>query len=172
MCGAAGTGKTTTAWEIGHRLIAAGVPHAVLDTDELDRVWPRPDDIERLVDIARRNLAAFWRTYAELGTERLVLAGVMAALPMNRAWIEAAIPGARVTFVRLRASRATREERLQRRELGTGFERDLRHSDVATGYVEEHDPADMLVVVTDGKSVVEVADEVLSLAGWLEPGGR
>jgi len=167
VCGAAGTGKTVTAWEIGHQLAVAGIRNVVIDADELDRVWPRPTAGER-VEISERNLRAFWSTYADRDHDRLVLAGVMASLPPNRPWIGAAVPDAEVVFVRLTASRLTRIRRLRARETGTGFSRDIRHSDKDAAYIEANDPADMLAVMTDGRSVTSVANEVLRLAGWVD----
>jgi 2-phosphoglycerate kinase len=38
ICGAAGVDKSTISWEIGLQLQAADVPHAFIDTDEMDRV--------------------------------------------------------------------------------------------------------------------------------------
>ena len=61
VCGASGTGKTVTVWEIGRKLESQQVPHALIDTDELDRVWPQPDSVEALIAISRRNLEAAWR---------------------------------------------------------------------------------------------------------------
>src|ERR1700722_6549779 len=101
LCGASGSGKTSTAWEVGHRLQVLGVPHAVLDTDELDGVWPRPEPVEALIDISRQNLQAYWKRFSDLGTRHLVLCGVMASIPQSMSWIAEAIPGATITFVRL-----------------------------------------------------------------------
>jgi hypothetical protein len=167
ICGAPGTGKTVVAWEVGHRLQRLGLPHAVLDTDELDRVWPKPESVDDLIAVTRENLRALWDTFSGLGTRHLVLCGVMADVPVNRSWIEAAVPGAALTFLRLTAQRSTRMQRLRWREVGTGFGRDMRASDKVAAFVEEHDPPGMPTIVTDGKSVVEVADQVLTRAGWL-----
>jgi 2-phosphoglycerate kinase len=40
ITGPAGVGKSTLCWEIGAELGKAGVPHAIIESDELDRVWP------------------------------------------------------------------------------------------------------------------------------------
>lgn len=53
------------AWELGHRLQSLGVPHAVLDTDELDRVWPQPEPVDALIALTRR-------TYGQSGATSLV----------------------------------------------------------------------------------------------------
>jgi hypothetical protein len=125
LCGAAGTGKTSTLWEVGHVLRARGVPRALIDTDELDRVWPTPNTTEALISISRRNLRAVWETFASLGIRHLVLCGVMASTAQSREWIDDAIPGAAITFVRLSAERSTRADRLRAREVGSGFDQEM-----------------------------------------------
>ena len=42
ITGPAGVGKSTLSWEMSAQLAAAQVAHAVIETDELDRVFPRP----------------------------------------------------------------------------------------------------------------------------------
>ncbi|MBY3193601.1 MULTISPECIES: nucleoside-triphosphatase [Rhizobium] len=42
VTGPAGVGKSTLCWEMSAQLAAEGVAHAVIETDELDRVFPRP----------------------------------------------------------------------------------------------------------------------------------
>lgn len=166
VCGASGTGKTVTMWEIGHRLRQRGVPHALIDTDELDRVWPQPEPVEALVSVSRRHLRAMWETYSGLGTRHLVLCGVMASIAQSYEWIEEAIPDAMVTFVRLSAEDTTRESRLRGRTLGSGFDQEKQASDRATAFIKEHDQPGMPTVSTDGKTVAKVADELMRIAGW------
>jgi ABC-type dipeptide/oligopeptide/nickel transport system ATPase component len=166
VCGASGTGKTVTAWEIGRTLQSQSVPHALIDTDELDRVWPQPEPVEALHSISRRNLQAIWATFADLGVRRLVLSGVMASIPQSQPWIEDAIAGATIAFVRLTAERDTRERRLRGREVGGGFELEMQASDRATKFIREHDQSGTPVVVTDGKDVASVAEDVLRAVGW------
>src|SRR5580704_8166049 len=125
LCGAAGTGKTATLWEAGHILRAHGVPRALIDTDELDRVWPTPKTSEALISISRRNLRAVWETFASLEIRHLVLCGVMASTAQSREWIEEAIPGAAITFVRLSAEQSTRAQRLRDRQVGSGFDQEM-----------------------------------------------
>lgn len=154
------------AWELGHRLQGLSVPHAVLDTDELDRVWPQPEPVHALMAVTQANLRAVWGTFSRLGTRHLILCGVMASIPLNKKWIEEALAPATITFVRLTADRATRQQRLRTREVGTGFERDMRASDEVAVFVARHDPSDMPTVATEGKTVLQVAEEVLVVGGW------
>lgn len=166
ICGASGTGKTSTAFEIGRVLQDLGTRHALIDTDELDRVWPRPEPVDALIGISRRNLSAWWANFSELGVRHLVLCGVMASVTQSERWIAEAVVGARISFVRLSATRNTREERLRRREIGSGFDDEMLSSDRAAAYADAHDSAEVLRVATDAKGIGLVAREVLEVVGW------
>ncbi|TCR68701.1 hypothetical protein [Bosea sp. BK604] len=160
-------------WEIAARLAEAGLPHATIESDELDRVFPRPDRpaLDALKpcasDVSQLNLAALWGTYRSLGHNRLIMSGVMMHVAHDKRWILAAIPDATIMVVRLRGSDATLLERLDRREIGVGrdaqIERSLRQAKRMNG----EDARDFLVVDTDGRSPQEVARELLDRIGWL-----
>ncbi len=166
VCGPSGSGKTVTMWEIGHRLRQGEIPHALIDADELDRVWPQPESVEALITVTRRHLRTMWETFSGLGTRHLLVCGVMASIAQSEEWIAEAVPGATITYVRLSAEHATRERRLRGRTLGSGFDQEMRASDRAAAFIEEHDRPGMPTVSTDGKTVAEVADEVLRITGW------
>jgi hypothetical protein len=167
ICGASGTGKTSTAFEIGRLLRGLGVRHALIDTDELDRIWPQPEPVEALIDLSRRNLNAWWSNLSDLGVRHLVLCGVMALIGQSERWIAEAVVGTQISFVRLTATPRTRVERLRRREIGSGFEHEMRSSDVAAATADAHDPPGMLRVATDAKEVGLVAREVLEAVNWI-----
>jgi hypothetical protein len=168
VCGASGTGKTAALWEIGHILQRRGTRHALIDSDELDRIWPQPEPVEKLISISRRHLQVMWETYSDLNIRQIVLCGVMASIPESASWITDAIPGSTSTFVRLKADRLTREIRIRGRELGSGFEHDMAASNRASEYIEDHDQPGVPSVATDGKTVAQVADAVLKLAARFE----
>jgi hypothetical protein len=42
----------------------------------------------------------------------------------------------------------------------------MRASDRAAAFIQHHDPTEMPFVLTDGKSVAAVAEEVLRVADW------
>ena len=167
LCGAAGTGKTATLWEVGHILRHLGVHHALIDTDELDRVWPPPETTETLISISRRNLQAMWETVSDLGIRHCVLCGVMASTARASEWIENAIPDAAITFVRLSAEQSTRAQRLRNQEVGSGFDQEMQASDEAARYIENHNQPGTHTVKTDGKAVSEVAAEALDVTNGL-----
>ena len=173
ITGPAGVGKSTLCWEMSARLAAAQVAHAVVETDELDRVFPRPglQDLERISpgtsDISSINLAAVWSTYRALGHSRLIMLGVMLHLEFDRHWIVAAIPDATITVVRLQATEITLLERLAQREIGSGrdeqIQRTLRQARRMAG--ERTDG--LILVPTDGRAPQELAEAILLEVGWL-----
>lgn len=172
ITGPAGVGKSTLCWEIGAVLTAAGTPHAIIETDELDRVYPKPgaEELERLKpgtrDVSSLNLAALWTTYQALGHRRLIMSGVMLHLAFDRRWILQAIPQARFTIIRLIAEEATLLTRLAQREVGSGgadqAERTLRQ---ARRMAEEKQDG-IILVPTDGKGPQDLAQIVLAATGW------
>ncbi|RXT50248.1 hypothetical protein B6S44_23080 [Bosea sp. Tri-44] len=174
ITGPAGIGKSTLCWEMGDVLAEAGIAHVAIESDELDRVFPKPgaEELAPLApgarDVSQLNLAALWGTYRALGHTRLIMSGVMLHLRFDKSWILAAIPDAKITVVRLRAGDTCLVERLDRREAGAGrdaqIERSLRQakrmaSESADGFV---------MIDTDGRTPSELALDVLGQVGWLE----
>lgn len=77
--------------------------------------------------------------------------------------------GARVRIVRvvLTASDATVRERLTGRELGSELEHELESSARKARILDEQTPLDTVRVATDGRSVVDIAREVVGATSWL-----
>ena len=171
ITGPAGIGKSTLCWEIGAQLAAARVPHAIIETDELDRVFPRPTP-EQLAalrpgtsDVSALNLAAMWETYRALGHTRLVMSGVM--LDFDCRWITSAIHDARITAVRLVGSQTTLMRRLDQREIGSGRDAQARRSLRQLKRISDETPGAAIIVPTDDRTPAELARIVLKAAGWL-----
>jgi hypothetical protein len=167
ICGAAGVGKTSTAHEVSLRLTANGLAHALVDADELDRVYPWPVPGLPAWEMARRNLASVWGNYAAFGHHRLVLCGVLADLRQELRWIAEAVPDAAFTVVRLTARLGVLETRVRRHEIGTAADDQLVRSTRQWEKIAVFDPPGTLVVDTDGLGVSVIADRVIAL--W--PGG-
>jgi hypothetical protein len=73
----------------------------------------------------------------------------------------------RIVRVLLTASDETARERLTARELGSELEHELRNSARKALLLNERAPADTVRVATDGRSVVDVAREVVGATGWI-----
>lgn len=163
ICGAAGVGKTSTAYEVSLRLADDGRSHALVDCDELDRVHPWPPPGLPIWELARRNLSAVWGNYAALGHHRLLLCGGFTDLRLELRWIADAVPDAAFTVVRLTAARDVLEARVRRREIGTAADDQLLRSTRQLEEIGVFDPPGTLVVDTNGLDVPEVAERVLAL---------
>lgn len=113
-----------------------------------------------------RNLAAIWKNFREEGAERLVAADVIESRDELERYRQA-VPGAEIVVARLQATPETLLERIKRREIGSGLDWHLQRA-VELGRQMEQDRVEDFVVVTDGKSVGEVARQVLVKSGWLD----
>ena len=164
ICGPAGVGKSSAAIEVSERLERESVAHALIDTDELDRIFPVPQDLARVTE---RNLAFMWRGFHERGIRRLILVGVWLDRPSELRWIRRAIPDARMIIIRLVASEATLVDRIRGREIGSGFEAQLQRTRKQLLALEKDPPTDAVILPTDGASTGEIADRIIDRSGWL-----
>jgi predicted kinase len=111
-----------------------------------------------------RNLAAVWPNFQAAGAARLVLADVVESRD-ELARYRAAVPGAEILVVRLRARIETLMARLRAREPGAALDRHLqRAADLAKGM--ERLPFEDLRVETDGRPASAIAHEILARARW------
>ncbi|MEU7638498.1 MULTISPECIES: DEAD/DEAH box helicase family protein [unclassified Streptomyces] len=166
--GRAGVGKTTLGWEISARLRAAGVPHCVIEGDFMGQAHPAPEGDPRRKKIAERNLTALWSNYAELGYRRLVYTNTVSVLAENEGMFQRAMGiDVRIVRVLLTASDTTTRERLTGREIGSELEREVRNSTRKARILDEQAPADTVRVATDGRSVADLAHQVLGATRWL-----
>lgn len=174
ITGPAGIGKSTLSWEMSGLLAAAGIAHAAIETDELDRVFPKPkaEELATLApgvgDVSQLNLAALWRTYRALGHRRLLMSGVMLHVAFDKRWILAAIPDAQITVVRLHAGDETLLARLDRREQGAGCDAQIERSLRQSRRIRDEAGDGFLLIDTDGRLPAELARTVLVQSGWLE----
>ena len=167
ICGAAGVGKSTVAWEIGRQLQIGDVRHAMIDTDELDRVFPQPEPLSELNALNRKNLKALWENFAALGQSRLILCGVFIDLDANLSWISESLENADIAVVRLAASDEALRKRIETREIGSGREDQLRRTLAQARALRKKTTDRAFVVETDGRSPEEIAQEILGVIGWM-----
>lgn len=166
--GRAGVGKTSVSWEVSARLRAAGVAHAVIDGDFMGQVHPAPAGDPHRAAIGERNLTAVWGNYAELGHRRLVYVNTVSVLAESAGMFRRAMgEDVRIVRVLLTATDETAERRLTGRELGSELERELRGSARSARMLDAGAPAGTLRVVTDGRTVIDIAAEVTAATGWV-----
>jgi hypothetical protein len=166
--GTVGAGKTTTAGALGDLLAARGVPHAVVDVDELRRLWPSPDGDPFQQAVALRNVAALARNYRDAGATRLVLAGVVETA-RDLADLRAVIEPWRLLACRLVVEPAVAAGRLRERhatdpaEWALGWH--LERSPVLAAVLDRAGIDDAIVAVED-LAPAAVAEQVAALLGW------
>jgi len=159
ISGPAGVGKTTLAHEVSRQLSADGVGHAVIDTDELDHIYPAP---AHLASLTEQSLRAVWSVLSAHGARRLILVGVHLDRDDELRWVSAAVPGAVFTRVRLTASPETLGERILRREVGTGAADQLERTMAQLASLGRPGD-DVRALPTDGRSPRELAAAVIAL---------
>lgn len=158
VSGPTGVGKTTVAYEMTEVLDERGLPFGFYDPDSIHfRPVQGDDRFGSLVWSAA--LEAAWPL---MGVDRLIVPVVVE----RREDAERLLPAGELTIARLTASPATVEERLRRREIGAGLDWHLARAAELDAHWRAQ-PAEDFVVETDGRSVRDVALEVLTRSGWI-----
>jgi hypothetical protein len=163
--GPVGSGKTTVAAEAGELLADAGMPYASLDLARIAECLPAPADDPWNERLTHRNLACMWANFREAGAPRLILSRVLEARSLLRR-IEEAVPGAKITVVRLRAPLPVLRARIEAREGGRDPSWYLGAAEYLAEAMEQQAVEDY-VLDNDGRPPRAVAEEALRLAGWL-----
>lgn len=165
ITGPVGAGKTTVALEVSELLEQGSIAHACVDLDALRWCYPRRPDDRFSTKLAMKNLAAIWVNFQECGATSLIIADVIETRSgLDR--YRAAIPGADILVVRLTASLNTLHKRLEHRELGVGLAWHLQRAPELAVIMERNHIEDLLVS-TDGKTVTEIAREILQQTRWM-----
>ncbi len=167
LTGPVGVGKTAVAVEISDLLREMQVPHAVVDMDWLRECHPSPPHDRFHMALGFRNLAAIWANYRAAGAGRLIIADIVETRSALNDYHEA-IPNAQILIVILTASIPTIHRRLEGRQTGESLEWH-KHRAIELSEQWAADPVEDLLIETEGKTITEVAREVLIKAGWPRP---
>ncbi|MEV0647709.1 hypothetical protein AB0I28_20815 [Phytomonospora sp. NPDC050363] len=163
--GRSGVGKTTVGWEVSGLLGEAGIAHCHVEGDTVGNVVPPPADDPHRSRITEVNLTAMWANFAAIGCTRLVYTNTASVLEPEM--FERALGGsARLTRVMLTAADETVAGRLGGREIGSELELHLKRSAFMAPYLDEHVPAGTIRIATDGRTVTEIARDVIAATGW------
>ena len=169
ITGPVGVGKSTIAAEAAWLLRQADVPHALIDLDRIEQCWPVPADDPWNERVSHRNLACMWANFRQAGADRLIFARVLETRSLLRR-VTAAVPGAQITVVRLRAPLAVLQERIRSREASdpAWFLGAAAHTAAVfeRAQVEDH------LVDNENRPATVVAEEVLHRVGWLASRAR
>ena len=162
--GRSGVGKSSVALEAHARLSDAGLSHCLIDGGALDMAHPPPWEH----NLAERNLPAMWQNYRTLGYGRMLYTNTVSVIPGVTAQLTDAMgDDPTVTAILLICSDATARQRLGQRETGSSLGKHLKSSAAMADLLERGLPATVHRVVTDGRTVSDVAEEVIALTGWL-----
>ncbi|WP_104091907.1 adenylyl-sulfate kinase [Arthrobacter sp. GMC3] len=166
--GRSGVGKSTVAFEASHLLAEAGVQHAVIEGDNLDMAFPEP--WRKGLHLAELNLSAMWRNYRAAGYRHLIYTNTVSVLESET--LVGAMGGeVRSTAVLLSASDVAARVRLAGREVGSALDQHVERSNRAARELDVNAVKSVHRVATDGRSVTEIAYEVIALTGWLTGAG-
>lgn len=166
ITGPVGVGKTSVARAISDLLGNAAVAHTMIDMDMLRWCYPRDPEDPFHEKLGLQNLAAVWANYQTAGAQRVVMADVVETRTTVTQY-ENTIPGAVVTVARLHAPVTTLHARLAGRETGADLEWHQNRAIELAAQMEETALED-LRVDTEGKTVLEIAQEIIARARWVE----
>ena len=164
ISGSMGSGKTTVLSEASDLLVEADVAHAAIDLDWLSIMHPSQGQHGERPMFA--NLAAVWPIYAAAGAERLLVARVVENQSELRQY-RAAVPGAEPVVCRLQAPVNTMQKRLRAREPGMFRAQAVARSAALSDILDRMRAEDFTVDNGEGRSITNVARDVLTRAGWL-----
>lgn len=160
LSGPPGVGKTTVGWRVFDLCTDAGDDPALVDLDMMGAAWPAPEDDPNQSRSRARNLAAVWANYQAVGSQRLIMAGVVES-ETDRESLSTAV-GAPVIVCMLLASPVALESRVRGRgrDHGPGLDKLISRAAMLSVQLANADVTGF-AVDTDGQSVDEIADEVL-----------
>lgn len=165
ITGPVGAGKSTTAAALSDLLEAFEVPHAMIDVDYVRWAYPAPVDDRFNSQLGRRNVKVIAANYAEAGARIVILADVVEDVA-QRAGYEFAIPGARVTIVRLQVALTLIADRLRCRETEASLAWYLHRAPELEAIMDAAGVGD-LVIDVGTHTPEEVAREIAGALGLL-----
>jgi hypothetical protein len=167
LTGTAGVGKSIVAKEVHELLRRAGRPNAMIDLDALGRTFPEAD-LPYNSRFVVANLRALWPAYRSLGLDHLVLArALLSAGELDD--YRRSLPGIDLRTVRLEAPPDEVRARLVQREPGVSQGFLLRIAPGMAQTMAERALEDIVVANGGGRTVTEVAVEILERLGWPVP---
>ena len=158
--GSPGSGKTTLANAIAEKLRETDIPHAVIDVDELTRVYPEAGN-----SLGWRNLRAMWRNYFSPANPKVIIP-VCIDNQRDLEELQDATPCGKFTICELVADEIVLKERVTRREPNEYWQSKLRG--LVENYIRKDSTAKFgdFQVRTDDRSVDETVKHILNRLGW------
>jgi deoxyadenosine/deoxycytidine kinase len=163
ITGTMGAGKSTVMAEASDVLTIQHVEHAAVDGDALGAAYL--ESMARNDEVIYANLECVCKNYAQLGVRRFLLAFALE----NRAALEScvrAVSAHNVVVCRLDASLPTMQDRIKLREPGLLQAEFVARVETLNAILDRAS-LEAFTVTNEGRSVTEVAREMLIRAGWL-----
>jgi hypothetical protein len=165
ITGSMGAGKTSVLAEASDILSLRRIVHAAIDLDALGLAHlPSPASND---GVMYRNLQSVCQNYAALGVTRLLLARAME----NREEFElcrTAVSAQNTAICRLTAGIAEMQQRVRMRESGLLQQQYVDRVATLDAILDRARLEDF-VVINEGRPVTDVAQEMLTKAGWISP---
>lgn len=164
--GTVGVGKSSVADAISAIEIDSGTSHAVIDLDEIRRMWPAPHDDPFSHELELINLQAFVANYRAAGARHFILAGVIEHIE-ETARYRAALTSSGLLILRLEAHPTIVDRRLRQRHAADA-EQLAWHLNRAPELAEILRNADLDDIVLDAstRSPQQLAERATHAAGW------
>jgi adenylylsulfate kinase-like enzyme len=158
--GSPGSGKSTLANAIAEHLRQMDIAHAVIDLDEMGRIYP-----ELGSSLGWSNLRAMWPNYAAISNLKVILPVCIDSKKDLEA-LRNATPSKTFVVCELFADESALKDRVTKREPNEYWQDKLR--DLVDKYIGK-DSADKFGdfrVRTDDRSIDDAAMEILERLGW------
>jgi hypothetical protein len=163
ITGSMGAGKTSVLAEASDILTLRHIVHAAIDLDTLGLAHlPSPASSN---GVMYRNLQSICENYAALGVTRLLLARAME----NRTELEryrSAVSAKNTAICRLTAGLGEMQQRVRKRESGV-LQREFVDRVAILDAILEHARLEDFTIINEGRSLNDVAQEMLMKAGWI-----
>lgn len=171
LSGPVGVGKTTVAGELGDLLEERRIGNTVVDLDALRWTYPRAPDDPWNNRLGLENLVSLWANAYRRGARNLIVATVVETPDFVDA-VRASLGNVSIITCQLSAGTKHLEDRVTRREIGSGLDWHLARSiELARQLDAPPTPAD-LRIATDDRSVVEIALDLADRIEWCTASGE
>ena len=158
--GSPGSGKSTLANAIAEHLRRIDIAHAVIDVDEVGRIYP-----ELGSSFGWNNLRAMWPNYSAIPNLKVILPVCIDSKEDLEA-LRNATPCKEITICELVANESTLKDRVTRREPNEYWQNKLRN--LVDKNISKDSSARFgdFQVKTDDKSIDDAAQEILERLEW------
>lgn len=160
ITGPVGIGKTSVSFAISKLLNKRGIPHAVIDLDQLRYAYPVHKNDRYNERLGQKNLASVWHNFKEFGAKCLIVPTVIDKGETIEDF-RRSVPNSEIFIVRLHAPIQTVHSRLRNRE-SDELEWYLNRAEKLIEVFEQN-KFEHAVVDTENKIIKEIAKEVVEL---------